>query len=221
MDVENYKCVVVGDGAVGKTCMLVCYTENKFPEEYAPTIFDTYTANLIVDERRVNLSLWDTAGQEDFEKLRPLSYSETNVFVICFSISLRDSYENVKSKWIPEIDIHESDTPFIVVGTKMDIREENKNPEKDDLYVTKKEGLELVKQTRAHSYVECSALEQKNLNLVFEEACRAIFADLKAKELAELEDEDEHGKRRSAKRGKRGSNGEDEVSDSVCGCVLV
>jgi small GTP-binding protein len=94
---KHIKCVVVGEAAVGKTCLLLSYTTNQFPGECIPTVFDNYSANLMVEDQQINIQLWDTAGQEDYKKLRPLSYPQTDSFVICFSLVAPTSLENVQS----------------------------------------------------------------------------------------------------------------------------
>jgi Ras-related C3 botulinum toxin substrate 1 len=177
---QDIKVMVVGDGNVGKTCMLISYTTNSFPGEYVPTVFDNYNANAIVDGTPVNLGLWDTAGSDEYNTLRPLSYPGTDVFVICFSIFSPTSFDNVLNKWYPEITQHmDSKPPILLVGTKSDLR--GKQSAIDSLKasgeepVTQEEGQNMKAEIFAHKYLECSALTQEGLANVFEEAIRVVL----------------------------------------------
>ena len=173
------KCVVVGDGAVGKTCLLVSYTTNAFPNEYVPTVFDNYTTNVMFRNTPINLALWDTAGQSEYDRLRPLSYPFTDAFLVCFSLVNPASYENVKQKWQPEIRHHCPETPIILVGTKLDIRDDSEQledmKERGLAPITHEQGEQLKRDIGAEKYVECSALTQCGLTEVFDEAIRSVL----------------------------------------------
>ncbi|KAI3409890.1 Rho GTPase [Globodera pallida] len=176
---QTIKCVVVGDGAVGKTCLLISYTTNKFPNEYVPTVFDNYAVTVMIGGEPYTLGLFDTAGQEDYDRLRPLSYPQTDVFLVCFSVVTPASFENIKEKWVPEILHHCTKTPFLLVGTQVDLREDAATCEK--LAKNKMKpipaelGERLAKELKAVKYVECSALTQKGLKNVFDEAILAAL----------------------------------------------
>ena len=177
---QTIKCVAVGDGAVGKTCLLISFTTNAFPSEYIPTVFDNYCANLVVDGKAVNLGLWDTAGQEDYDRLRPLSYPQTDVFLICFSVVSASSFDNVSTKWVPEVRHHCPSTPIILVGTKIDLRGDEdtiaKLSQKHKSPITEEEGKAKAAEVGAVKYLECSAATQQGLVEVFHEAIRAVLS---------------------------------------------
>lgn len=202
---QTIKCVVVGDGAVGKTCLLISYTTNKFPSEYVPTVFDNYAVTVMIGGEPYTLGLFDTAGQEDYDRLRPLSYPQTDVFLVCFSVVSPSSFENVKEKvrqkrciivpftfiitiaiwilifgrfpidfvmkWVPEITHHCQKTPFLLVGTQIDLRDENTTLEKlaknKQKPITMEQGEKLAKELKAVKFVECSALTQVNCRLPY------------------------------------------------------
>ncbi|CAK8675212.1 unnamed protein product [Clavelina lepadiformis] len=176
---QTIKCVVTGDGAIGKTCLLISYTTKAFPQEYIPTVFDNYAANVIVDGRSVNLNLWDTAGHETYDRLRPLTYPQTDVFLVCFSIVSPVSYENACLKWYEEVSHHCPNTPVILVGTKLDLRDHQETVaelrNKRLAPSTYEEGLKMAEKIHAVKYLECSALTQNGVKTVFEEAVRAVL----------------------------------------------
>merc|ERR1711937_105948 len=155
------KLVIVGDGTCGKTCLLIVFSKDEFPEVYVPTVFENYVADIEVDNRQVELALWDTAGQEDYDRLRPLSYPDTDVILMCFSIDSPDSLQNIPEKWVPEVKHFCPNVPIVLVGNKKDLRN-NPNTIKElgkskQTPVKQEEGKMMSERIGALHYIECSA----------------------------------------------------------------
>lgn len=182
---QAIKLVIVGDGAVGKTCALIAYTTNVFPGSYVPTVFDNYSANVMVDGRPINIGLWDTAGQSDYDRLRPLSYPNTDVLIVAYSVESQSSFDSVTEKWIPEISHYCPNVPFILVGMKEDLRNDAATIEQlkrsNETMISFEMGIRLAKTLGAVKFCECSALMQKGLKNVFDEAIRAVFQPPRSK----------------------------------------
>jgi len=171
------KLVIVGDGACGKTSLLCVFAMGEFPKDYEPTIFENYVAEIRLDGRPVQLALWDTAGQEEYQRLRPLSYAKAHVILIAFSIDTPDTLENVTVKWIEEVrSICGSYVPVILVGCKADLRPADppaSSADTDLPYVTQEQGRQVAAEIGAKAYRECSALTTVGVDDVFEAATRA------------------------------------------------
>ncbi|GAA5799666.1 small GTPase superfamily [Helicostylum pulchrum] len=165
------KVVVVGDGACGKTSLLNVFNRGYFPQVYEPTVFENYVQEVVVDGKTIELSIWDTAGQEEFDRLRALSYNDTHVIIVCYSIDNRDSLENIPNKWIEELQEGCPQAKTILVALKCDLR--------DDEVALKKikpilyeEGLEVAKNINAIRYLECSAKHNRGVRECFEQAAK-------------------------------------------------
>lgn len=185
---SKIKCVFLGDGAVGKTSLIVSYTTNGYPNEYIPTAIDTYDVVVHVDGEPVTFEMCDTPGQDDFDTLRPLVYPNTDVFLICFSVVSPSSFMNIREKWVPEIKKSKEKgskaVPIILVGTQSDLRNDVNARVELAKYkeqpIMEQEAKKLAKDLGAESYIETSALTQHNLKEVFDEA---IMAGLKGRKI--------------------------------------
>ncbi|PVV00033.1 hypothetical protein BB559_000174 [Furculomyces boomerangus] len=176
--VAKRKVVIVGDGACGKTCLLLVFREGEFPisYEYIPTVFENWVADMKVDGKTIELELWDTAGQEDFDRLRYLSYPDTNAVIICFSVDSPDSLENVEEKWINEVLHYAPGVPIILVALKTDLRNDpqtisslqrlNQSP------TTTEQGRAVANRIGARLYLECSSKLKTGVVEVFDHAAR-------------------------------------------------
>ncbi|ELP86433.1 Rho GTPase, putative [Entamoeba invadens IP1] len=182
---RTVKIVMVGDGAVGKTALCSTFVNNQFPQDYIPTVFDNFSRLQTVDGEQVTMSIWDTAGQEEYDKLRPMSYPNTNILIICFSIDSRSSFGNVSQRWLPEVKHFCPNAPFLLAATKTDLREsedvKSRLQMEGNTLISKDECQQLVKKIKALSCCDCSALQNKGVAELFDEAVRRTKSSGKEK----------------------------------------
>ncbi|KAL7832167.1 hypothetical protein AOLI_G00297150 [Acnodon oligacanthus] len=154
---ESIKCVVAGDKAVGKSELLKSCNSK---------------AQVTVHSKSFELVLQKTVGQNKNDRSRTVCYQGTKVFILCFSISDPKSFENIKVMWRPEVSQHCPEVPFLLVGTKKDLRGDRKTLTP----VTKQQGETLAKEIKAVKYLECSTAKgREGVKEVFEQAVRAYL----------------------------------------------
>jgi len=172
------KLVAVGDGAVGKTSLLIAFAKGTFPETYIPTVFENYTTQMDHSGKKVLLHLWDTAGQEDYDRLRPLSYPGADIVLLCFSLVTEASFETIKDKWFPEVDHYVKNVPTILVGTKVDLRDEKlPDPSTGEFNpVSNQQAEKMVEEVGAEKFVAVSAKKGTNLKELFNDAVTIALA---------------------------------------------
>jgi len=175
------KLVLLGDGACGKTSLLNVFTRGYFPTVYEPTVFENYVHDIFIDNVHVELSLWDTAGQEEFDRLRSLSYDDTHAIMLCFSVDSPDSLENIETKWVGEIAENCPGVKLVLVALKCDLRrreeaDDDENPQPEKPMINYDEGLKVAERIRALRYLECSAMKNRGVNEAFTEAARVALS---------------------------------------------
>ncbi|XP_030624259.1 rho-related GTP-binding protein RhoF [Chanos chanos] len=177
---EELKIVIVGDGGCGKTSLLMVYAKGDFPEKYAPSVFEKYGTKVKLGNKEVQLNLYDTAGQEDYDRLRPLSYQDAHLVLVCYDVTNPTSFENVMIKWYPEVHHFCRDVPIILIGCKTDLRKDKEMTRKlralDLAPITYIQGVETQRQMNAQMYLECSAKYMENVEDIFKEATKLALA---------------------------------------------
>ena len=179
---QSLACVLVGDHTVGKTTLVISYSRKTFPV-VIPTVIDNCTVDIVVDEKPMKLELRDTADSEDYESVRLLSYPQASVALICFSLISPSSFYNALRKWYPEVRENCPKTPIVLVGTKLDLREQLHTSQ--DLEgipfpsISHSEGVNMMKRMKSVKYVECSATTGEGLDDLFHEAVKAALRALK------------------------------------------
>ena len=176
------KFVCVGNDGVGKTSLLFAIAGIRLPTTLAvPTLYEyqhQQPPSITVDERAYRLCLWDSFGGEDYDRVRPLAYPQTDLFLVLFSLSNRHSFEAVERHWVPEITHHCPDVPWVLVGTHSDVFDEplyELQEEKGLDVVTIEEAGALAQRLGAAGYRECSAATFQGVEQLVSDSIR-IFA---------------------------------------------
>ncbi|XP_062410205.1 rho-related GTP-binding protein RhoF [Sardina pilchardus] len=177
---DELKIVIVGDGGCGKTSLLMVYAKGDFPEKYAPSVFEKYVTTVSLGGKEIQLNLYDTAGQEDYDRLRPLSYQDADMVLVCYDVMNPTSYDNVLIKWYPEVHHFCRDVPLILIGCKTDLRKDKEYTRKLKASglapITYMQGDETRQQIQADLYLECSAKYRENVEDIFCEATKKALA---------------------------------------------
>ena len=195
------KLVAVGDKAANKTVLLMRYCKREVPTAYVPTVFDGYSVTVscstrvsestnsylcsfykvTMDNKLIEVGLYDTAGQEEYDRLRPLSYANSDGLLVAFSVDSRESMANIKDKWMQEINHYRPDAKVIIVATNIE-RRSAKKPEGAGECISQEEGLEFARQMAKKyknvvGYRECSAQTGRQVTKTFHDAVRAVVVD--------------------------------------------
>lgn len=175
----SVKCVLVGDNAVGKTALLVRFTSETFPDSYRPTVFENTGVEVYMDGVQISLGLWDTAGSDNFRQIRPRSYHQADVVLICYSVANPNSLASVLHKWNLEVRENLPKVPVLLVATQTDQRELGVHRAS---CITPAEGRRVAQEIHAKGYVECSALSNRGVQQVFEYAVRTVVNQARKRE---------------------------------------
>ncbi|KAL6073067.1 Ankyrin repeat domain containing protein [Balamuthia mandrillaris] len=174
------KVTFVGDGSSGKTLLLfmIAHPETKWLD-YRPTVFDNleqhWAAPHIKPELPFLASLWDTSGQEQYARIRTLSYQKTDVIVMCFSLGSESTLDALVNLWIPEIRHHlGKDIPIVLVGTQLEQRPNNQQA------VAASQAIAFAKEHKLMAYLECSSLLHINTREIVDECTLLMLTRHKA-----------------------------------------
>ncbi|CAF1263103.1 unnamed protein product [Didymodactylos carnosus] len=178
-DLDRKKLVVVGNGNVGKTSLLYAFKDDRFCQDYVPTLFEGNTHIIEVDNKHIELLLIDTAGQEEYARLRVLGYPNTQVVLICFAFDSPDSLMCVVEKWAPEVKYHCRNVPILLIANKCDLKDDTAVHERikqlNQKVITTEDALLCAKKIGARNYLECSAKTRQGVREVFEYAAKVAL----------------------------------------------
>merc|ERR1711934_88780 len=182
---KDKKLVIIGDGAVGKTCLMDVFEKGEFVEmPYRPTVF--HNSFKMVEhpttKEQFSLQLWDTAGQEEYAEARKSCYEGTSILLIGFSLVEPDSLANVAATWEAEANLDKlRKAPRLLVGLKADLKNDDKIKEdlakRNEEPVTEEAAKKMADKIEAKGYFETSAKNNQGVQELFAEAIKLVCAE--------------------------------------------
>jgi small GTP-binding protein len=167
-----YKICVVGDGGVGKTSMVLRYTEDSFKENYIMTIGSNFSTKSVdlpeYPHYNIKLQIWDLAGQKHFSFVRPPFYRGATGIIYVFDLTRRSSFANLPN-WRSEVEKVVAGRPSVLVGNKLDLANQGNRE------IGEQDGESLKNELQALSYFETSAKVGVNIEDVFKETVLEIL----------------------------------------------
>ncbi|VDI74403.1 cell division control protein 42 homolog [Mytilus galloprovincialis] len=173
---QTIQCCIVGDGMVGKSSIIKSFIEQSTPGDYVATISDSYSGDASFIGVNYTVSISDCTGEHENNELRCSHYKDTDVFVVCYSVTDRESFDSVRTFWLPEIRKVAGKKPVILVATQTDSRGQT-----GEETISKFEGLELADEIGADHFTECSSVSRRGIPKVFEYSIQSVLKHKKSK----------------------------------------
>ncbi|KKM99996.1 hypothetical protein LCGC14_1142200, partial [marine sediment metagenome] len=166
----QFKIAILGDPSVGKTSLILRYTDNAFRRSYVPTLGVHVSDKIFtIEDSVVQLTLWDIGGQQKFQTMRQQFYRGSDAAFLVFDLTKPDSFKNIP-KWHSDILVQLSDRSEDLIGYIIG----NKNDLKEQRKITKKRVTTLANQLSL-GFIETSALLGKNVDYAFSEVARLLY----------------------------------------------
>ena len=170
------KLLIIGDSSVGKTSMLLSYTDNYFPESHLATIGVEYKVKEIETNKfNISLQIWDTAGQERFRSITKSFFRNTNGIIFVYDVTCRKSFQSVKD-WIKDSELHDTGSEKLLCGNKIDLKEKRE---------VNFDELEEFGMKKKIEVMEISAKERIRIDDAFQKIIDIILSNKTDKEIIE------------------------------------
>ena len=179
MKASRVTLMLIGDNGCGKTCLLMVFRGDQCPPYYIPKVWIDCVKEQNIDDENIEVHVFDSRSHEDHDKLRTLCYPAVNLVIISYSIDSQTTFENVRKRWLPEVNQYAPQIPVVLVGLKKDLRDNGSTGTDTDeeALVSEAQGHKMKSEIGALEFFECSALKNEGVHKLFETVARIALAE--------------------------------------------